>query len=223
MSVTLFGSCRINGVNNNNDINNLVNYTHSTKEVLQQIKFLLNLIDIPHPFNRLCFRTAIRDNKSINIDDNLKKLFMDSTVCVIEICSEKKYVYGDFYLHHLSVDKRFPFHLADTPKEVLDNFKLIKQTPEEIENDILEIKQLLGHRKILFVSHYNPVVYGTFIPSRNNLINILTNVCGKYNITLIKPSDVLKDYKQEDVITADWGHYTPFGLSKISEYINTQI
>lgn len=34
MLITLFGSCRINNILNNNNLNNLLNYTHSTKEVI---------------------------------------------------------------------------------------------------------------------------------------------------------------------------------------------
>ena len=39
MSITLFGTCRINNINYNNNLNNLLNYSHSTKEVIQFIKF----------------------------------------------------------------------------------------------------------------------------------------------------------------------------------------
>jgi hypothetical protein len=59
MSVTLFGSCRINNVENSNNLNNLLNYTHSTKEVIQLIQFLKGEKDIPHPYDKLCFRTPI--------------------------------------------------------------------------------------------------------------------------------------------------------------------
>ena len=41
MSITVFGSCRVYYVYNNNNLNHLINFTHSTKEVIQQIKFLM--------------------------------------------------------------------------------------------------------------------------------------------------------------------------------------
>ena len=59
MSVTVFGTCRLYHIKNNNNLNNLINYPHSTKEVLQQIKFLLGEKHFPSPFDVLCFRTGI--------------------------------------------------------------------------------------------------------------------------------------------------------------------
>jgi hypothetical protein len=119
MSITLFGTCRINGIKNNNNLNNLINYTHSTKEVLQQIKFLLGEKYFPSPFDKLCFRTGITKNSPILYNTTFNELFEKSTVCVIEICSDKKYMYDDFYLHHLCVDKRFSASHRNTPKIIL--------------------------------------------------------------------------------------------------------
>ena len=129
-------------------------------------------------------------------------------------------MYDDFFLHHLCVDKRFSSNNQNTPKLILDNFKCIKQTASEIENDILEIKKLIEPRKIIFVSHYNSKMNGQYIEQRNNIITLLNDVCQKYNIPIINPSEVLKDYKQEEVMSNDLGHYTSFGSSKFSEYMN---
>ena len=85
--ITLFGSCRINGVNNNNNLNNMINYTHSTKEVIQLINFLTGDSEIPSPYNKLCFRTAICNNIPIVFKDEYKQLFIDTKVFIIEICS----------------------------------------------------------------------------------------------------------------------------------------
>ena len=223
MLVTLFGTCRINDVNNNNNLNNLINYTHSTKEVLQLIKFFLGEKQFPPPFDIICFRTGITGNKPIIYDTKFNKLFNESTVCVIEICSDKKYMCDEFYLHHLSVDKRFAGFNCNTPQRVLDTFKCIKQTYDEIENDILEINKLIQPRKIVVVTHYNSKMNGQYIESRNTLITMLAEICEKHNIPIIKPSEVLKDYSQEEVITHDLGHYTPFGQFKFTEYINNYL
>jgi len=102
-NITLFGSCRINGINNNNNLNNLINYTHSTKEIIQQIHFLLGNISFPSPFDKLYFRTGICENKPIIYDNNYNKLFNDSTVCIIEICSDKKYIYDNYLMTLLFV------------------------------------------------------------------------------------------------------------------------
>ena len=108
MTITLFGTCRLNNIHNHNGLNNLINYSHSTKEVIQLINFLKGELSIPKPYNKLCFRTAICDNKFIDYNDTYNKLFIDTDIFIIEICSNKKYIHNDFYLHHLCVDKRFP-------------------------------------------------------------------------------------------------------------------
>ena len=58
MSISLFGSCRINIVKNNN-INRVLGYAHSTREILQQIKILLGEIDLPEPLDKFAFSTGI--------------------------------------------------------------------------------------------------------------------------------------------------------------------
>ena len=220
MSITLFGSCRLNGIYNNNNLNNLINFSHSTKEVIQFIKFLKGELSIPNPYNKLCFRTGICDNIFIDYNDTYNKLFTDTDIFIIEICSNKKYIHNNFYLHHLCVDKRFSRNNVNTPHEILNNFTVEKQSDEEIENDILEIQKLLYPKKIIIVSHYNSKKNGEYINSRNYLINLLDNVCKKYDILFINPTNILSNYSQEEVITNDLGHYTDFGTNEFSNYIN---
>ena len=142
MSITLFGSCRINNIKNKNNLNNDLNYTHSTKEVIQLINFLKGELVIPRPYNQLCFRTAIIKKKYIYYEDTYNKLFGNTDTFIIEICSSKKYVHNNFYLHHLCVDKRFDYDRS-TPSEILKNVIIEKQSDEEIENDILKIQKML--------------------------------------------------------------------------------
>ena len=220
MSITLFGTCRINNILYNNNLNNYINYTHSTKEVIQLIKFLKGELVIPEPYNKLCFRTAITENKFIYYKDTYNKFFVDTDTFIIEICSSKKYTHNNFYLHHLCVDKRFPGWNKNTPIEILNNFIIEKQSDEEIENDILEIQKMLYPKKIIIVSHYNVKKDDQCINSRNHLINLLDNICKKYNITFINPTNVLSSYSQEQVMTSDLGHYTKIGIEQFSKYMN---
>ena len=97
MSITLFGTCRLNKIANHNNLNNLINYSHSTKEVIQLIKFLKGEGMIPPPYNTLCFRTAICENKGIHYNEVYNKLFVDTDIFIIEICSNKKYIHQQFY------------------------------------------------------------------------------------------------------------------------------
>jgi hypothetical protein len=221
MSITLFGTCRIDNINYNNNLNNLLNYSHSTKEVIQFIKFLKGELNFPEPYNKLCFRTAICEDKYIEYNDSYNKLFLDTHIFIIEICSNKKYIHNNFYLHHLCVDERFkgPGY-NNTPPEILNNFTIEKQSDEEIENDILEIQKLLHPKIIIIVSHYNSKQNGKVLNSRNNLINLLDTICKKYNIPFINPTIVLSNYSQEEVMKEDLGHYTDFGSNKFVDYVN---
>ena len=232
MSVTLFGSCRIDNRSYNNNLNNDINYPHSTKEIIQQIKFLMGIITFPEPFNKICFRTGITENKPIIYTSEFTKIFNESTICFIEICSDKTYIFDNYYLHHLSVDKRYYEIyrneddlrlIKNTPQIILDNYKCIKQTYSEIENDILEIKKLLEPKKMILVTHYNSKLNGEYLPSRNNLITFLMTISEKYNIPIINPTVVLKDYEQHKVIKDDLGHYTYFGKIKMEEYLTEYI
>ena len=221
MSITLFGTCRLNKIHNHNNLNNLINFCHSTKEVIQFIQFLKGKLIIPQPYNNLCFRTAICNNAFIDYNDTYNKLFVNADICIIELCSSKKYIHNLFYLHHLCVDKRFN-HLTNN-REILDNYIIEKQSDEEIENDILEIQKMLYPKKVIIVSHYNSKINGEYINSRNKLIKLLDVICKKYDILFINPTDVLSKYTQEQVMSSDLGHYTEFGINKFSNYLNNLI
>jgi len=180
-------------------------------------------LNIPTPYNNVCFRTAILENKFIDYNEIYNKLFIDTSIFIIEICSNKKYIHNKFYLHHLCVDKRFIECNRNTPQYVLDNYVIEKQSDEEIENDILEIQKLLYPKKIIIVSHYNSKQNGEYINSRNHLINLLDSTCKKYNIPFINPTIVLSNYSQEHVMTTDLGHYTDFGINEFTNYVNNYL
>lgn len=220
MSVSIFGTCRLNEIKNNNNLNNFINYTHSTKEVIQFIKFLKGELIVYPPYNKVCFRTGICDNRCIEYNQHYTNLFENTDIFLIEICSNKKYIHGDFYLHHLSVDLRYKHDSMDTPREIMKNHIIEKQSDEEIENDILEIRRMLHPKIVIIVSHYNSKINGEYIESRNHLINLLDNICKKYSIPFINPTKVLSNFTQEQVMTGDLGHYTQLGIKLFTDYVN---
>jgi len=225
MSITLFGSCRLNKIKNHNNLNNLINYTHSTKEVIQFIKFLKGELKIPQPYNKLCFRTGIMEDKFIDYDNSYKNMFLNTNFFIIEISSNKKYIHNNFYLHHLSVDIRYNFSnlLNKTPKDILENYIIEKQKDEEIEYDILEIQRMLNPKKIIIVSHYNSKKNNEYLNARNDLINLLSTICNKYNIPFINPTNVLSKFSQEEIMTIDLGHYTELGKNEFANYVDNFI
>lgn len=223
MSITLFGTCRLNGICNNNNLNNMINYCHSTKEVIQFIKFLKGELPITSPYTMLCFRTGICNKKHIEYNSMYSKLYYNTNIFVIEICSNKLYKHNGYYLHHLCVDKRFERHNDVTSQNIFDEYVVEKQNSQEIENDILEIKNMIYPKKMIIVSHYNSLMDGKVIPSRNGLIHLLTQICEKHNIHFVNPTLALSEFSQEQVMTNDLGHYTDFGLSAFSKYMNAYI
>jgi hypothetical protein len=219
MTTTLLGSCRIETLKDSNNLNVAINYPHSTKEVLQLIKFITGTLSFPPPLDILCFRTSIDTRTPMVYRPEFTKIFDESTTCIVEICSKKTYMYDGYYLHNRAVDKRFGDY-ERAPQIVLDNYMCLKQSKDEIEADILEIKKLIGHRKMIVVTHYNSRVNGEYLESRNDLIKTLTETCEKHNIQLVNPEKVLKDYEQKYIMMGDLSHYSALGATKITEYIN---
>jgi len=237
MSITLFGTCRLNSIKGSNNLNNDINYTHSTKEVIQMISFLKGDLNIPPVYNRLCFRSALAKNKIINFSNTFKERFLNTEIFIIEICSMKKYIHNGFYMHHLPFDKmwhlaekedkdyntRYKHYIDDTPKHILDNVIIEKQSDEEIENDIIKIQKLLYPKKIIIVSHYNSKMNGKYFYSRDHLINLLNKICKKYNIDFVNPTIALSNFTQEEIIHSDLGHYLSKGVIEFGKYMNNYI
>ena len=224
MSITVLGSCRVNRIPDRNNLNVDINYAHSTKEALQLVKFVMGKLDIPSPYSRYCFRTGIIERRDIHISPSMKTMLEASDIVVMEVCSRKKYMYGDFYLHHLSVDKRHPgdWHAA-TPQWILDGYTTVVQTDDEIAADILEMQTLLTGKTLVIVSHYNAKHNGEYLESRQSLIKLLGKICEAYDIVFVNPTDVLAGCTQEQVMTADLGHYTDYGLQLMAAYMKQLI
>lgn len=231
MSTTVFGTCRLNSIQNDTYLNNLISYTHSTKEVIQLIQFLQGTLTIPSPYNQLCFRTAICNSNYIDLCDDYMNRFQNTDTFIIEICSRKKYMHNGFYMHHLPFDKlwhqydnhRHAYFIENVPSDVMENYTMETQSDEEIENDIIEIQKMLSPKKIIIISHYNSKINGEYFTSRNNLICLLETICNKYNIPFINPTNILSNYRQEDVIAADLAHFTGYGIYLIRNYINNYL
>lgn len=191
------------------------------------IQCLKGNLTIPPPYNRLCFRTAIISEP---IDENLqngsyKTLFEHTEIFIVEICSRKKYTHDNngFYLHHLCVDPKFSNHHKKTPENVLKEYTVEDQSDEEIEQDILDIQQRLYPKRLIIVSHYDSKLHGKYIDSRHELIRLLQTICETHDIPFVNPTHILRDFRQEEVIQSDLGHYTETGIHAFSCYMNGYI
>lgn len=160
MKVALFGTCRLESIRNHffcTDFDESISFVHSTKEIIQLIKFITRQIEIPETISQFCFRKGILSRKPVVYSSRFLKQFNESDVFVIEICSMKKYIFQEYYLHHLSVDARLHYY-KKTPKYILKKTEVQFQDKQEIEKDISEILELVYPKKVLLVSHINATI-----------------------------------------------------------------
>jgi len=160
MKIALFGTCRIGSFRHHfdcTDFDEAVSYVHSTKEIIQLIKYITKQVEIPDSINRFCFRAGILSLQPVAYSDRFFSQFHEADLFVIEICARRKYLYQGYYLHHLAVDKRLHYY-RDTPEKIMKDTLVQYQTQEEIEKDVSEIMDLVSPRKILLVSHINATI-----------------------------------------------------------------
>lgn len=160
MKIALFGTCRIGSFRRHfecTDFDEAISYVHSTKEIIQLIKYITKQIEIPDTLNQFCFRAGILKRQPVSYADRFLSQFHEADLFVIEICAIKKYMYQGYYLHHLAVDKRLHYY-KDTPQRIVDGTTVQHQAREEIEKDLSEIMELAHPRKILLVSHINATI-----------------------------------------------------------------
>lgn len=209
----LFSSCRILRIQNDSYIHK-INYTHNTKEIIQYIKYINDEINIPYSMEKYIFRGVYLDN-NLKIDKiKLQKEFKSSKNVFIEICSRKKYIKNNFYIHHLSADKGDDINNSKEDNIYDEKFKLEIQDFNEIENDILEIINILKDKNVYFITHidYQDEHYQN--EKRLLLINQLCIIFKKYNIKYFNPSNC----GLQEHMTGN-NHFTSKGLDLLKEYI----
>ena len=158
--VALFGTCRVSCIRNHfhcTDLDETISFVHSTKEIIQLIKFITKQIEIPTALSQYCFRTGILNSRPLVYSDSFLEQFNEAEFFVIEVCATKKYIFEGYYLHHLAVDKRLHYY-RKSPAYIIEGTEVRHQDPQEIRDDIAEILELVHPRKVLLVSHINATV-----------------------------------------------------------------
>lgn len=205
MITTLLGSCRLRSFTKLLDctsINEDISYVHSTKEIIQLIKFIKGEISLFGDILRYAFRTGILEKKQIQITQNHINQLNNTDLFIVEISSIKKYIYENVYLHHLTIDHKFSCR-EDTSSKFLSGTIIKEQNKEEIKNDIDELLKLFENKKVIFVSHILP--NNKKLEKRKYLIDTLTNICNSKKLDLINPTEVMFD----GLLMDDLGHYKP--------------
>lgn len=213
--ITILGSCRqipISRYLRNTSIHEKLNYPHYTKEILQQIRYL-KYKNISNENAGQCFRTGILNNFKPYSDDEIKFLqeeFDRTNIFIVEIASRISYKWNDLYMHHIAEEPNYKF---------FDRENIIKSdlTDEEIEEDLVNIRNELYPQKLLVVSHFSTYNHG----KRYELIKLLSGLCLKYDIPFFNQSDLICNYgigilKNEPVLS----HYTEEGENIVGKILN---
>jgi hypothetical protein len=216
MKITILGSCRQHSLKNKyniTDIQEQLSYPHYTKEILEVINYCkYNHIEKKETIN--IFRTPILTKTPANFE-KLNNEFNSTDIFILEIASKIKYNYNNTYVHHIVTEEKYNV-------SIINKIKIETQLKEEIEEDILKIKNELN-KPFIIVSHLVTKNSG----ERYNLSCWLEEICLKYNIPFINPIKELikKGINLEDIFLQEelLAHYNEKGHDEIlkiySEFI----
>ncbi|EDT6685213.1 Vi polysaccharide biosynthesis protein TviD [Salmonella enterica subsp. enterica] len=245
-TLTAIGSCRIvNPVkraqpyfNFQANFKKVYGFTHTSSEALQQVRFVLGLIDIPEKVRPFIFRPTVNYS---NTDIHSRSDFY-----IIEISSQKKIMaYGfclqmNYLTHHFyeffsqterarvywslatpGNQHKLLAYLKDDPcfaemskddRALLSNISVEQMDEYATEQDMIEIVQLLGHDRVMFMTHVDAVTRaGTVIQSRSRLIKNVDAIAAKIGIPCVNPTNLMEKWGQKRALEKngdDLTHYT---------------
>jgi len=214
LKVTLFGTCRLESLSDyNNKIRNEISYTYDTKEILEVIRFIKHN-HLSEEQTITTFRTPMLTKIPI-YSKQFENIFEETDIYIIEISSRKTYKHNNIYIHRA---------LYTMINDLTSKSEVIKQSDDEIENDILEIIHELNAKNVIIVCH---IVTDTN-SERYKLSEILENICLKHKLFFINPVKEInkKGYNINDLVSDDNKiyHYNENGhmiMKNIyEEYIN---
>ena len=219
MKVTILGSCRQQSILKyieGTSIQEGLNYPHYTKEILQQIMYLKTR-NISNNETRYCFRDGLLSFCQRFVNDEkyqtMKNEFETTDIFLVEIASRISYEWNELYLHHIAEEPYYQFPFRN---------ELIKRdlTDDEIEQDIINIRDELYPKKLIVISHFSTYKYG----KRYELINLLEQICLRLNIPFLNQSDIIEKYGinilvQEHVLS----HYTQEGNEIVGKLLFEKI
>ena len=136
--------------------NNFLGKLHNSKEIIQFINFIKNNITLPQEILKL-FLTAFskyrcpnieRENNPSKILKDIQNDFNNISTIFIEISSIKIYKFKNYFVNveHIS-----------SPNPYINDYKNIMyiQTKEDLISDLKNIIDIIGNKKIVFITHLN--------------------------------------------------------------------
>lgn len=211
--ITILGSCRQDSLKskyNVTEIKESLTYPHYTKEIIQCIEFCKGMSHISPEHTKYCFRTGLLKNQEMNHND-FKSSFEKTDLFVIEIASRISYEWNGMFMHHIAKEEKYRF--SDRY-----SIKIRDLTDEEIEQDLIKIRELLYPKPFIVVSHISTYTKG----KRYELVELLYTLCDNMNIPFINPAVYLQHINSEVVFVKEdvLAHYTDYGHSLILEIYN---
>lgn len=187
MKLTILGSCRQDSLRKNYNcsaIQSYISYPHYTKEALEVIKFCIFGNVTPEETIHI-FRTPILTKMPLYPSMFWKNELESSDVFIIEIASKIAYEYNGHYMHHIATEEQYGIPIRD-------NILQRVQTKDEIETDILEIRDLLRNKPIIIVSHLVTYKRG----ERYMLAEWLEDICVRHKICFLNP---VKEFQKRNI------------------------
>lgn len=218
-SITILGSCRQTPIEQYYSVTKILenlNYPHYSKEILQQIRYL-KYKNIPAELSKFCFRYGLLNKCDKQVTDHvynsLKEQFNTTTLFLVEIASRISYKWNELYLHHIAENDEYNFY---------DKNNIVKEelTDEEIEDDIIQIRNELYPKPFIIISHFATYESG----KRFELITLLKNICQRLKIPFINQSDIVKQYGRDIILNEPiLAHYTDKGKTYVGKILFDKI
>ncbi len=167
-------------------IQDKLNYPHYTKQILQEI-YYLKYRNIPSEMTKYCFRNGLLghcDKEITEIESvNSKEDFDKTTFFLIEISSRTSYKWNNLYTRDIAEEEQYGFHSKN-------NIIKKEMTDEEIEDDIIQIKNELYPKPFIIFSYFETYECGR----SNESTQLLKKICEKMNIPFLDQSEILKEH-----------------------------
>ena len=218
--ITVLGSCRQWPIANHfstSSIQMTLNFPHYTKEILQQILYL-KYRNIPDEYTNYCFRHGLLNYCTKGVDDSmyssLKEEFDKTTTFVIEIASRISYEWNGLYLHHISTEEQYNFYDRN-------NITIRDLTNEEIEEDLIKIRDELYPKKILIVSHFSTYNHG----KRYELIQLLQHLTTKLDLPFLNQTNMIEKHGANNILHDEYvlTHYNDNGNYHVGLWLADKI
>lgn len=228
MKIFIFGSCRTNYLKTNDKYTVIrnIDFTHSTKEVLQYLDFFdnkKNVLEALYPSGIIY--TDYLESFAPNF---YKKKLEESDIVVIELSSIHSYYDKIKYYYQLDRISKIKNLSKSEWVDKDNNFHDIL-TEDDLYNDMITIQSRIN-KPIIYQGHVN-FYFDNYEPLKNKdyVINerqVIDNAIIKYNYKhSIIYKNVFINYNWRDILLSenDLYHLNTFGMNILKEYFEKNI